>query len=79
MTGLWCSLSLYEEDLNVYLQGVDLKTDAIICEERDRRGVAVLRFSSGTGTLGNVRSSKKAISRFRGHLCLHEWISIAQA
>ena len=37
-TGLWCSLSLYEEDLNVCLQGVDSKTDATICEEWDRCG-----------------------------------------
>ena len=62
-TGLWCSLSLDEDDLNVYLQGVDLKTDATICEEWVRRGAAMLRVLFGGGTLGNVRSSKKAISK----------------
>ena len=71
-TGLWCSLSLYEEDLNVYLHGIYLKTYATIYEEWDRRGAAMLRVFFGGGTPGNVRSSKKAISRFRRHLCLHE-------
>ena len=60
MTGLWYSLSLYGEDLNVYLQGVDFQIDATICEG-DRRGAAMFKDFFGGGTLGNVRSSKKQI------------------
>jgi len=51
-------LSLYEEDFNVYLQGVDWQTDTTIREEREQRGVAMLRVFLGLGT---VRSRTKTI------------------
>ena len=44
-TGLWCSLSLYEEDFNVYLQGVDLKTDATTCESGTKEAQRCWGFS----------------------------------
>jgi hypothetical protein len=52
-------LSLYEEDFNVYFQGVDLKTDTTIREEREQRGVAILRDLLGLGTVRSRRSISK--------------------